>query len=452
LIGENGDWLHFLSIPMKRSALAIAIFSIFSLTPAFSWAQGAPEPACDEHHAMHAAHMGTNGHRHDHHALMELEMAAAHGDAEAQNRIGLMHHQGMGVAKNHTQSFKWFMRAAKNGSSAGMNNVGFAYQRGDGVRKNEKLAFKWTWRAAHSENATLDAINHLGFLYQNGIGTAKNPSRAADMYMIAARSGNFNAMNRLVTMQAGSPADLQTTIATFKEEALQGNLPMQDFLGSMHMYAQGVATDYPEAIKWFSMAAEHGSAYAHSNLGSIHSDGLGVPKDFSKAQHHWLAAAAKSDVNAIYNLGVMHRDGQGVPANEKLAMAYFLRGAHQGDAGSHLNAGLLFQKQKQTDRALTHLIAAVDSESVPRAYREEGLLALAHMFKESQGVNRSDSLAFALSEIAGNEEGKSLQVELTKDMSDKEIGYARHLAASMRTHGIGLILIRNLTKQHKDSP
>ena len=51
----------------------------------------------------------------------------------------------------------------------------------------------------------------------------------------------------------------------------------------MYDLGQGIARDYPEAVKWFRKAADQGSAVAQSFLGVMYGLGQGVPKDYVEA-------------------------------------------------------------------------------------------------------------------------------------------------------------------------
>ena len=55
---------------------------------------------------------------------------------------------------------------------------------------------------------------------------------------------------------------------------------------------RGVAQNYEEATRWYSMAAEQGDALAQNNLGWNYSVGQGVPQNYSEA-YFWLLLAAE---------------------------------------------------------------------------------------------------------------------------------------------------------------
>ena len=48
-------------------------------------------------------------------ALQEFRLLAEQGHAEAQNNVGVMFGNGLGVSQDHAEAAKWFCKAAKQG-------------------------------------------------------------------------------------------------------------------------------------------------------------------------------------------------------------------------------------------------------------------------------------------------------------------------------------------------
>src|SRR5271154_3734297 len=55
---------------------------------------------------------------------------AAHGDATAENNLGIIYLDGKGVAASFPVAMSWFARSAANGSALGENNLGGVYRDG----------------------------------------------------------------------------------------------------------------------------------------------------------------------------------------------------------------------------------------------------------------------------------------------------------------------------------
>jgi hypothetical protein len=72
---------------------------------------------------------------------------AEKGDAEAQNKIGLIYFEGKGVEKDLKETAKWWRKAAEQGDAGGQFNLGVLYHNGEGVPKDSVTAYAW-WNIA----------------------------------------------------------------------------------------------------------------------------------------------------------------------------------------------------------------------------------------------------------------------------------------------------------------
>jgi TPR repeat protein len=70
---------------------------------------------------------------------------------------------------------------------------------------------------------------------------------------------------------------------------------------------RGVAQDYAEAVRLYSLAAAQGNAFAQFNLGVMFEKGRGVAKDRAEAIRWYRLAAAQGNAGAtaaLKRLGV----------------------------------------------------------------------------------------------------------------------------------------------------
>ena len=61
------------------------------------------------------------------------ELAAAQGDATAENALGLLYDSGRGTAQDEILALHWFQLSAAQGNAYAENNVGYIYDTGRGV-------------------------------------------------------------------------------------------------------------------------------------------------------------------------------------------------------------------------------------------------------------------------------------------------------------------------------
>lgn len=55
--------------------------------------------------------------------------AAEQGNAEAQNRLGLMYHNGEGVQQDYAEAEKWFRKSANQGNEEAKLNLHYSYNK-----------------------------------------------------------------------------------------------------------------------------------------------------------------------------------------------------------------------------------------------------------------------------------------------------------------------------------
>jgi TPR repeat protein len=117
--------------------------------------------------------------------------AAEHGDAMAQNNLGMMYEQGQGVEQNYAEAANWYRKAAEQGLALAQCNLGFLYAKGNGVEQNTVEAAKLHRQAA--EQGCAPAQFMVGWLYA----AAKNNAEAEKWYRKAAEQGNIAAQKEL---------------------------------------------------------------------------------------------------------------------------------------------------------------------------------------------------------------------------------------------------------------
>src|SRR5581483_4456908 len=122
-----------------------------------------------------------------------VQAAAALDIPEALVRLGRMHLEGYGVAKDHRAAFGCFGRAARAGDIEAENMLGRCYENGWGVATDFARAALHYRRAAEDGHAW--AQYNLGHLLLDGNGVAEDKAAAFGWYMRAAAQGHARAMN-----------------------------------------------------------------------------------------------------------------------------------------------------------------------------------------------------------------------------------------------------------------
>jgi TPR repeat protein len=169
-------------------------------------------------------------------------------------------------------------------------NFGNKPDQKDEQENDEELLAKYRASAERGESW---GQHNLGVVYSNGRLVPKDKARAGYWYRKAADQGDIAAMQYL--------ADLLS----------QGN---------------GVAQDYPEAVRLYEVVANSGHTYtamAEHSLGNIYSEGHGVIRDYARAVEYWRKAAEHgwASLAATALAGLYKRGGEGFPSN--FEEAYF---------------------------------------------------------------------------------------------------------------------------------
>lgn len=69
-----------------------------------------------------------------------------------------MYAEGRGVTQNYVEAAKWYRLAAAQGDAQAQNNLGFMYDNGQGVTQDYILAHMW-WNLASSAGEAKGAVN-----------------------------------------------------------------------------------------------------------------------------------------------------------------------------------------------------------------------------------------------------------------------------------------------------
>jgi TPR repeat protein len=159
-------------------------------------------------------------------ALREL-LPVAEQDLIAAYYVGLIHFDGLGVARNPQSGAAWLMRSAEQGHTGAQLALALAYERGEGVEQDYRLAARWMLAAAEGGNA--DAQYYLGLYYREGQGVVQNDERA---YEWIQRSVDYGVSHE-----------------SFRDALM--------YLGSAAEWGRGIRYDLVPAYTWFALAASY---------------------------------------------------------------------------------------------------------------------------------------------------------------------------------------------------
>ena len=142
-----------------------------------------------------------------------LPLAEA-GVSEAQNNMGHMYEEGLGVAQNYATAMEWYRKAAELGLPEAQQNVGLLYYYGYGVAENPREAVRWFQMAA--DQSLAEAEYMLALASQQGKGTSLDYTKARGLFLSSARKNYGDAQLMYAYMlQAGEGADESNAEAAY---------------------------------------------------------------------------------------------------------------------------------------------------------------------------------------------------------------------------------------------
>jgi TPR repeat protein len=126
-------------------------------------------------------------------AFNEFQSLAEAGNAEAQNKLGMMYQRGIGIPQDPAEALKWYRKAADDGYTFAQYNLGSMYQKGICIQQDTPEALKWYRMAA--EQGVMEAQYNLGIMYFSGDGIPKDVIQAYAWIDVSVMGGDERAKN-----------------------------------------------------------------------------------------------------------------------------------------------------------------------------------------------------------------------------------------------------------------
>lgn len=231
-------------------------------------------------------------------ALGWLEQAAVQGNAYAEEKLGDLYDQGLGVAENPRLAADWREKAANRGNVQAQLKLGRMYLEGRGVAHDAQKAGFWLDRAAAEGNAEAQYL--LGGLYQEGRLGQADPAKAKVLMEKSARQGHDGAvrfMHMLENLGFGLEESLYQRPPDLHKLAADGDAEAQYQLGlRCETGALGEARSPEQALLWYRKAAESGHVLAMRGLAHIYTQGLGPIAPDAAAARMWSEKANAANV------------------------------------------------------------------------------------------------------------------------------------------------------------
>lgn len=268
-------------------------------------------------------------------------------DPEAMNALGIMHLNGVGVARSDKLAFDYFHKAAHLGNYEAQYSLAELYYRGQGVSQDYVLAAKWFRESAfYLGRAQL----MMGNISADGQGVPASQEQSIFWWRQAAEIGVQDAQYNLAITLLNIPGDHSESFRLFKRLSAENDSSAMNSLGNMFFYGDTVKQNYDLAFEYYKKSALLGNMNGQFNLAMSYGSGLGVDQDLHSAKEWCLKAANQGLVDAVNQMGVICDAGLGTPVDRKQAFQWYLKAAKRGFASAQFNVGLSYHKGLGVER------------------------------------------------------------------------------------------------------
>lgn len=169
---------------------------------------------------------------------------------------------------DYQTAYKLLYPLAEQGDPAAQDCIGAMYCEGLGVEKDEAMAAGWYEKAAVQGYA--QAQNALGAMYVNGVGVEQDAQKGLSYIVKAARQGLEVAQ--------------QNAYALYYQEAQNGNVGALHNVAYMCLKGWGGESDTDSCVKLLEVAAQNGYTKSASALSQIYTKGMfGIEPNEEKA-------------------------------------------------------------------------------------------------------------------------------------------------------------------------
>src|SRR5690606_34096872 len=166
----------------------------------------------------------------------------------AQYNLGLMYHDGDGVAQSDREALYWLTVAQRNAD-------GGDPELAEALERNLVTSPLVTLPPSEHQAVVRSAQSWQPVAFTGFGGTGDSYEDAIDAY----DSGDYERAARI-----------------WLRLAEDGDAQAQHAIGDLYEYGEGVPVDYAEALRWFQASAKQGFAQGQFRLGVLFDVGIGV--------------------------------------------------------------------------------------------------------------------------------------------------------------------------------
>lgn len=149
-------------------------------------------------------------------AVKWYQRAASLGSAMAENVLGYLYDNGLGVTRDAKEAAEWYLKAALHGYPSAWFNVANCYENGIGVAQDFKEAARWYIKSA--QTGDVEAQLKLATLYERGVVEGAEPEQGYEWLRRAAEQGNALALQKLSVTRFEHNSNDASVIENFMDD------------------------------------------------------------------------------------------------------------------------------------------------------------------------------------------------------------------------------------------
>ena len=248
------------------------------------------------------------------------------------------------------KAFQYFTKLCKNKSMDGCLELGYSYYYGKGVDKNISKSME-LFDTSCRGGKNIGCIC-IGIDYRDGKYFKQDLEKSVEIFQKACNDrSSFGCYQLALSYESGRGVEQNGTIALGLQKKICDSNKGENYsryescnqIGEIYHYAKGgVAKNFKEAVKYYTLACKRGSSIGCSNLGLMYSNARGVDKNLSKAIKLYRSSCDDEDATGCFNLGGTYGLGwYGVKKDINKGIKFFAKSCRLGDNEACYNVGII---------------------------------------------------------------------------------------------------------------
>jgi len=199
------------------------------------------------------------------------------------------------------------------------------------------------------------------------------------------------------TLDRTVPEDPDRAVQLLIAASDAGFAPAEADLGERYEKGDGVAQNFPEALRLYQRASDGGVGLASYKAGSFFAHASGIDLDFGRATELYNRAIAQGEPRGNYGLGEMYEFAIGVAQDYAKAAEHYQLAADQGEMMAQTSLAYLYGQGLGVPQDYSKSFALLVDAAAQNYGMAQAALSLAYLFGEGTEVDLAKGFDLAWS-------------------------------------------------------